>query len=65
MNLFETQEIVIIIAAIDSKIEDIDKELLELEEMKDNEFEVIDLIEYWNNERKEIRKIRKKLISLT
>lgn len=64
MNQFTTDEIVLMLFTIDSKIKDIDHLINDLKELESKDTEIIDSIKYWQREQNTLMRIQNKIKSL-
>lgn len=64
MNQFTTEEIVLILFAINSKIEKLDHTIENLKELENKGANIIESIQYWQNEKKSLIRIQDKIKTL-
>lgn len=64
MNQFTTDEIVLMLFTIDSKIKDIDHLINDLKELESKDTAIIDSIKYWQREQNTLTRIQNKIKSL-
>lgn len=64
MNQFTTEEIVLLLFTINSKIEEIDHMIKDLKDVNNEGTNITESIQYWQNEQKSLMRLQNKIKSL-